>query len=205
MKLKTMPLGALGANSHILWNEQTNQAVVFDCGGEEHKIIEFLEQCELELKYIILTHGHSDHIMGVNALAKATGAKVIAHVEERDVLEDAAKNYSGMFGGDRLTVHADEYINGDEARSLIGYDFKFYHTPGHTRGGMCIEVEGQLFSGDTLFKGSIGRSDLYGGDMKVLMKSLQKLLKLSHRLNVHCGHGPSTTLRDEAKYNPFLQ
>ncbi len=205
MKLKTMSLGRLAANSHILWNEKTKQAVIFDCGGEANKVVSFLEAHNLTLQYIILTHGHSDHIMGVNDLKKATSAKVIAHSEERDMLLDPGLNYSMMFGGEPAIIKADDFIQGDETREIIGYQFIFHHTPGHSKGGMCIEVADHLFSGDTLFKGSIGRTDLYGGSMAVIRKSLSKLTQLSHRLNVHCGHGPSTTLREEVKYNPFLQ
>ncbi len=205
MKLKTMSLGRLAANSHILWNEKTKQAVIFDCGGEAEKVISFLEERNLTLEYIILTHGHSDHIMGVNDLKKATSATIIAHIDERDMLNDPGLNYSMMFGGEPTTIKADDFIKSDETREIIGYQFKFYHTPGHSKGGICIEVGEHLFTGDTLFKGSIGRTDLYGGSMAVIQKSLVKLTQLSHRLNVHCGHGPSTTLRDEVKYNPFLR
>ncbi len=205
MKIKTMPLGRLAANGHIVWNEKTKQAVIFDCGGDADKVTDFLEERGLTLEYIILTHGHSDHIMGVNALKAATSAKIIAHIEEREMLLDPGINYSIMLGGEAAVIKADEFIEGDETREIIGYQFKFYHTPGHSKGGMCIEVGDHLFSGDTLFKGSIGRTDLYGGSMAVIKKSLTKLTQLSHRLNVHCGHGPSTTLRDEVKYNPFLR
>ncbi len=200
-----MSLGRLAANSHIVWNEKTKQAVIFDCGGEADKVVSFLDERNLNLQYIILTHGHSDHIMGVNDLRKATSAKVIAHIAEREMLLDPGLNYSMMFGGEPATIKVDDFIKSDETREIIGYQFKFYHTPGHSKGGICIEVEDHLFTGDTLFKGSIGRTDLYGGSMAVIQKSLVKLKQLSHRLNVHCGHGPSTTLRDEIKYNPFLR
>ncbi len=205
MKLKTMPLGALAANSYLLWNEKTKQAVIIDCGGEADKVISFLKERDLTLSHIILTHGHSDHIMGVNDLAAATSARIIAHREETDMLSDAAKNYSTMFGGQATTVAPDVLIEGDQSLTLIDYQFDFYHTPGHSKGGMCIAVGDSLFTGDTLFKGSIGRTDLYGGSMAVLQKSLTKLMKLSHRLKVYCGHGLATTLRDEVKHNPFLQ
>ncbi len=205
MKLKTMPLGLLAANSYLLWNEKSKQAVIIDCGGEADKVVDFLTARGLSLQYIILTHGHSDHIMGVNDLKAATAATVIAHGAERDMLADPAKNYSAMFGGQPTTVEADCYIEADQTKMLIDYQFTFYHTPGHTRGGMCILVGDYLFTGDTLFRGSVGRTDLYGGNMAVLRKSLQKLTKLSHRLTVYSGHGLASTLRDEVRDNPFLQ
>ncbi len=205
MKLKTMPLGMLAANSYLLWHDKTKQALIIDCGGEADKVINFLQSHDLTLKYIILTHGHSDHIMGVNDLAAASGAKVIAHSEERDMLADPAKNYSTMFGGKPTTVKVDQYIEGDQTLNLIGEQFDFYHTPGHSRGSMCIVTGNWLFAGDTLFRGSVGRTDLYGGSMTVLRKSLEKLTKLSHRLTVYSGHGLASTLRDEVRDNPFLK
>ncbi len=200
-----MPLGRLGANTHILYTKDGGEAVVFDCGGDEDRLIEFLGAHDLALKAIILTHGHSDHICGVNGLKAATGAPIIAHEAEKDMLLNPDYNLSSGIGTMPTTIDVDTYVKDGDVMELICETFTFIHTPGHTFGGMCIMVGDELFTGDTLFKGSIGRTDLYGGNIQTMRKTLERIKTLPHRLRVHCGHGPSTRLRDEVNTNPYLR
>lgn len=205
MKIKTFNLGILQANAYLIWDSATKQAIIFDCGGEASKVFALLVEKKLTLKYIILTHGHADHIAGVPELKAQTGATVIAHQEALDLLADADKNMSNMIGGKPIVLKPDETVVANQQGTYAGFELYFYHTPGHTPGSICIQVGENLFTGDTLFKGSIGRTDLYGGSMQTLNKSLNQLKKLSHRLRVYPGHGELTTLRDEVAHNPFLR
>ncbi len=205
MKIAVMPLGRLGANTYILSNPQTKEAVIVDCGGGAEKLLSYLEEKELKLVAIILTHGHSDHIEGVPDLVEATGVPIIAHEAEKEMLANPEYNLSGAWGQKGTSLVADQWVKEGDVLDLIGEEMKIFHTPGHTRGGMCILVGDDLFVGDTIFAGSIGRTDLYGGDMKVMKKTLDRIKTWSKRYLVYPGHGPITDLRTELEFNPYLK
>ncbi len=204
MKIVATPLGRLGANTYILSNPKTKEAVVIDCGGDAHKLLNYFDEKGLKLVAIILTHGHSDHIEGVPELREATGATVIAHEAEVEMLANPSYNLSNNWGQEGTSLVADQLVKEGDVLELIGEKMEIFHTPGHTRGGMCILVGDDLFVGDTLFAGSIGRTDLYGGDMNTMRKTLAKIKTWPKRYKVYPGHGPVTTLRNEIEYNPYL-
>lgn len=156
---------------------------------------------------ILLTHGHFDHIWGANELRRLSGAPIYAYEEEKDVCEDASKNVSDQAGRPE-TVAADNYLKDGAQLDLAGMHFQLIATPGHTKGSCCyyMEKEKVLFAGDTLFEGSVGRTDFPTGSMGRLVHSIkERLLVLPEDTIVYPGHGDETTIADEKKYNPCCQ
>ena len=205
MKIEKILEPSFGENMYILVDEETKKCAVVDPGGAEDKILNYIKNNGLTLEYIILTHGHGDHIGAVKSIREKTGAKVVAHTDEKELLNDNRKNLSCMMphcGPQELD--ADIYVNDKEKLTLGNLKLSFIHTPGHTKGGMCIRVNDDMFTGDTLFAGSIGRTDFIGGSYKELEKSLKKLSKYENDVKIHPGHGPSSTLGIEKTSNPYM-
>ena len=195
MKLETMVLGPLATNCYIFWDEQTNEAAVIDPGASGQKIADFLAENGLTLRMILLTHAHYDHIGGLKALHELTGAPV--WVSTADSTDPA-----GMTHG-RL-IYTNTYDDGDEL-TLGSLKIRVIATPGHTPGGVCLLVGGCLFSGDTLFAGSCGRTDFQGGDSAAMLASLKRLAQLPGDLRVLPGHMEETTLEAEREWNPWMR
>ncbi|NYE58019.1 MBL fold metallo-hydrolase [Carboxydothermus ferrireducens] len=206
MQIKTLTVGVIAANCHIAWCEKTGEAVAIDPGGDGDKILRFIDQNGLKLKYIVLTHGHGDHIAAVDEVRNKTGAKVLIHPKDAPMLLDPSKNLSGFLGGAVKLAPADqEVVDGDEI-IFGGEKLKVLHTPGHTLGSICIYGCDVLFSGDTLFFGSVGRVDFPGGSWEKLLKSIrEKIFTLPEDTRVLPGHGPETTVGYEKEHNPFLK
>ncbi|GAV24318.1 MBL fold metallo-hydrolase [Carboxydothermus islandicus] len=206
MQIKTLTVGVIAANCHVVWCEKTGEAVAIDPGGDGDKILSFIEQNGLKLKYIILTHGHGDHIAAVDEVRNKTGAKVLIHPKDAPMLLDPNKNLSGFLGGAVKLAPADqEVVDGDEI-IFGGEKLKVLHTPGHTLGSICLHGGDILFSGDTLFFGSVGRVDFPGGSWEKLLKSIrEKIFTLPDDTQVLPGHGPETTVGYEKEHNPFLR
>lgn len=181
-----------------------NQAIIVDPGDDYEKIVELIENQKLELKYILLTHGHGDHIGAVNKLKEKYDLKVYAHKDEKNLLEDTSLNVSNMLGNP-VTVKADVLIDEESIIDFEGLDIRVIHTPGHTQGGVCYYFDNKLVSGDTLFKGSVGRSDLPTGNQDLLIKSInEKLMNLPDETQVLPGHGDITTIGYERENNPYI-
>ena len=193
-----------GENMYILIDEETKKCAVVDPGGASDKILNYIKRNSLELEYILLTHGHGDHIGAVNTIKSRTNAKVVAHNDEQELLNDNRKNLSYSMHCGPQELNADIYVHDKEKLELGNLKLSFIHTPGHTKGCMCIRVNDDMFTGDTLFAGSIGRTDLYGGDYKQIEKSLRKLAKYEDKVKIHPGHGPSSTLGIEKMSNPYM-
>ena len=193
-----------GENMYILIDEETKKCAVVDPGGASDKILNYIKRNSLELEYILLTHGHGDHIGAVNTIKSRTNAKVVAHNDEQELLNDNRKNLSYSMHCGPQELNADIYVHDKEKLELGNLKLSFIHTPGHTKGSMCIRVNDDMFTGDTLFAGSIGRTDLYGGDYKQIEKSLRKLAKYEDKVKIHPGHGPSSTLGIEKMSNPYM-
>ncbi|MGL5346110.1 MAG: MBL fold metallo-hydrolase [Peptostreptococcaceae bacterium] len=204
MKIEKLVEPNFGENVYILIDENTKKCAVVDPGGIETKILNYIKSNGLELEYILLTHGHGDHIGAVKNIKSKTNAKIVAHRDEKELLLDKKKNLSYMMHCGAQELDADIYVNDKEKLNLGDLKLTFIHTPGHTKGGMCIRVNDDMFTGDTLFAGSIGRTDLYGGDYKQLEKSLTKLSRYENNVKVHPGHGPSSTLGTEKSTNPYM-
>lgn len=205
MKIHSFTIGPLETNAYLVVDEGTRQALLIDPGLESEDMYNIIRAEGLELCAIVNTHGHFDHVCG-NAFFKAkTGAPVLIHGEDVAMMRQAAQQ-ALTFGfqvptpppPDRLLTEGDEVVVGEIRMQVL-------HTPGHTPGGICLYGEGFAFVGDTLFAGSIGRTDLVGGSMEVLLASIRnKLLSLSDETVAYPGHGPVTTIGEERVHNPFL-
>ncbi|MDR1884854.1 MAG: MBL fold metallo-hydrolase [Synergistaceae bacterium] len=206
MKIKRFPLGPLWTNCYVI-SSGDGDAVAVDPGGPVDEVREYLRKGGLRLRLVMLTHGHGDHIFGVGELRGDASDGVAIHTGDSDCLTSAYVNMSEDMGLPVSFAKADRLLNDGDVISYGGLNIRVIHTPGHTRGGCCFYVtEGGselLISGDTLFARSIGRSDLPGGDEGVLIESLRKLEGFNDSLAVYPGHGPSTTIGDERRLNPF--
>ncbi|MDI9493635.1 MAG: MBL fold metallo-hydrolase, partial [Bacillota bacterium] len=193
-------------NTYLVVDEETNKGFIVDPGGEDIDLLEFVKENNIEIEYIILTHGHGDHICGLESYQKAwPKASLIVHEEEHELLSDPRKNYSTMTCGRPLSFTADHYVQDGEILKAGGLEIKFVFTPGHTPGGMCVYVGDSLFSGDTLFARSIGRTDFPGSSFAALKKSIEeKLYTLPADTMVYPGHMEPTTIGIEKEQNPFV-
>ena len=207
MRITNLPSGALQANTYLVVDENTNEGFIVDPGGYNKVLTREVQENNIKIKYIILTHGHSDHICGVNEhKADFPDAKVVAYKDEEAMLEDPNLNQSIGFGMPYSTK-ADILVNDGDELKVGDATLKFIHTPGHTPGGMCIYVEAAkaLFSGDTLFCQSIGRTDFPGGSYREIMDSIRKkLFLLPDDTNVFPGHMGPTSICFEKENNPFV-
>lgn len=216
MEIKTLIVGPLDVGCYILSNEN-NEAIIIDPGGDVDKIAQFLKKNNLQPRYLINTHGHGDH-MGANKTLKEhfPEMKICIHKEDAEMLTNPFKNLSAL-GGFQSKEYllksppADITLNEGDRITLGTIVLEVLHTPGHTPGGICLlsRSEGNqpniLFSGDSLFQGSIGRTDFPGGNYNALVKSLkEKILILKENTLVLPGHGPTTTIGDEKRNNPYL-
>jgi glyoxylase-like metal-dependent hydrolase (beta-lactamase superfamily II) len=204
MILEKKIAGILGVNCYIIGDEVTRKGAVIDPGGSIEDILKSIRENELSIEYIILTHSHGDHIGAVPQLKHITKAKIIAHIDEKELLNDKDKNLTSNLGCGIVEIDADEYVKDGQNIKLGNLSLEIIHTPGHTPGGMCIKVDNVMFSGDTLFSGSIGRTDLFGGDYSDIQNSLNKLSKLDDEITVFPGHGPATRLGIEKVTNPYM-
>ena len=205
MYLKRLEVGVYGANCYILADKKTKEAAVIDPGGDARSIWEKVQEYNFILKYIILTHGHGDHIGGLKELKDLSNAPIYMHKEDLYLLEDKHKNHSAIMGGNVIEMSADAYVEDGEILDLGGLELNIIHTPGHTKGGICIYVNNIVFTGDTLFANSIGRTDLDGGDYNTIISSIKnKLMSLDEQTTVLPGHGPATKIAVEKTTNPYI-
>lgn len=205
MNVYTKPLGMVQANCCLIASERGHAAIV-DPGGDVAVVKSMLTEFQLVPKMVLLTHGHFDHIAGLWDLLDEWKIPVYLHPEDHEMLEDIQKALCGMVPlyfnyRPGLILHS---LKEGDCVALDELSIQVLHTPGHTKGSVCYLVEDTLFSGDTLFAGSVGRTDLPGGDIKTLSQSLQKLLALKTDYTIYSGHGPATTLQRERNSNPFL-
>lgn len=205
MEFKRLPLGIYQANCYILHDDKTKEAAVIDPGGDFPELKSYIESNGLSVKYIIVTHGHGDHIGALRELKDYSKAIICVHKEDHEMLGSKSKNYSEVVACTGVEMSADRLLEDGDVLELGETKLKIIHTPGHSRGGICVYCEGNLFSGDTLFAGSIGRTDLTGGSFDEIIASIKsKILILPENTAVYPGHGSSTTISIEKKMNPFL-
>ena len=200
MIIKSLPVGPLYTNCFIIGCEDTKEAAVVDPGGDSDKILMSLADDKLTLKYIINTHGHFDHVAGNKKLKETTGAKILIHEEDATLLTTPSMGLSA----DNLQA-ADEFMKDGDKITFGNITLEVLHTPGHTLGGVSLYTDGHVFVGDTLFAGSIGRTDFPGGNYDTLINSVKdRLFPLGDEVLVYSGHTAETTIGNEKKYNPFF-
>lgn len=207
MIVKNMILGELGTNCYIVYDEDTKDAAVIDPADRGDLIAAYIEENSLKLSAIYLTHGHFDHMSGADELRSLTGVKLYCPEGDLAVIEDPELNVSMLFTGRAVSCKADEPLTEGSVIKIGIHEGKVLFTPGHTPGGVCFyfEEDGILFSGDTVFEGSVGRTDLPGCSGSSLMKSIKtKILPLPDDVEIYPGHGGMTTIGDEKKYNPYF-
>lgn len=221
LKVNHYVVGMVKTNCYIAFNDETKECIIVDPGASPRQLAEKIRQDGLTPVAILLTHGHFDHVAAAESLGKEFDIKVYAHEAEAETLRDTKKNASWMLGASE-TYDADVFVKDSEILHLAGFEIKVLHTPGHTVGGCCyyIPEEAVLFSGDTLFAQSVGRTDLEGGSMSQLVRSIrEKIFVLTENMSgsdnlsdtdaftditVYPGHNEVTTIETERKYNPYL-
>ena len=202
-RLEVMPFAS---NCYIIGDESSKEGMIIDPGAEAERILSQIEDLGLEIKLIVLTHGHMDHVSAVKEIKDETSAEVAIHAEDAELLQ--ARNPLGMVM--RLSLQAppppDRLLQGGDSLDVGDLHFLVLHTPGHTRGGICLLGEGVVFTGDTLFNFGIGRTDTAGGSYDQIMNSIHtKLMVLPGNTVVYPGHGPQSTVATESEWNPFLR
>lgn len=206
MFLKKLEVGNLMSNCYVIACEETSEAAIIDPGAEPDTILAVLEENNLKARYIINTHGHVDHMGANEPLKKATNADILIHKEDASLFSNPQENLSMFVGGEVLLSPPERLLEEGDTIEVGTLTLKVIHTPGHTRGGISLHTDQVVFTGDTLFAGSIGRTDLPGGDYRQIISSIkEKLLPLGDDTRVYPGHGPVSTLAREKKTNPFLQ
>lgn len=207
MKVGKFVLGPVATNCYIGINEETKECFIVDPATCPPEFVSYIKNAGLTVKAVLLTHGHFDHIMGLDALLKEFSVPVYAHEAEREVLESEQLNSSASMLGQPYSFSGADYVTNRQELRIAGFEIRVVYTPGHTIGGCCyyIEKEKALFSGDTLFHGSVGRTDLPTGSMGQLVSSVRdRLFVLPDDTKVYPGHMEETTIGYEKKYNPFI-
>ncbi len=202
----TMEVGPLGTNCYVVVCNATQQAAVIDPGGSPQAILEQIEKRGWQVKAVINTHGHFDHVMGNQEIMTATGAPLYLHEDDVEILREAPRDMAqfmpphGDPGTPTVLLHEGDTIQ------VGNLSFQVIHTPGHTPGGICLLLDKDLICGDTLFAGSIGRTDLRGGNYPQIIQSIQeKIMPLPDDVVAYPGHGPATTIGRERQINPYVR
>jgi len=203
--IKELVVGPLMANCFICGCSKTKEAVVIDPGGDANTILLSLADSKLKAKYIINTHGHFDHVSANGKMKDATGADILIHPLDAPMLEKLSSNAAFFGVSVENSPPCDQTLEEGDTVSFGDITLKVIHTPGHTPGGISLYTNGVVFVGDTLFAGSIGRTDFPGGDFSTLISSIKtKLFKMEDDIRVFSGHGPETSIGTEKRHNPFV-
>lgn len=205
MIIHKLAVGPIMANCFIVGCEESREAAVIDPGAEVPRILEAVEKAQLSVKVIINTHGHFDHVGGNRALKAHTGAPLLIHPLDAPMLSRLAE-MAGAFGmRSENSPPPDRVVEDGDIIAVGRLTLEVIHTPGHTPGGISLAAPGRVFVGDTLFQGSIGRTDFPGGDFDALLQSIRtRLFPLGDEVTVYTGHGPETVLGQEKRFNPFV-
>jgi glyoxylase-like metal-dependent hydrolase (beta-lactamase superfamily II) len=201
-----MVIGEMMVNCYIVSQNNNEECIVIDPGEDGEQILRVLREKKLRPVYIINTHGHVDHIGANVFLAKETGSKILIHQNDANMLTDPTANLSTFFGTPVVSKQADYVLGDGEILEVNDLIFEVIHTPGHTKGGICLKINNYVFTGDTLFAGGIGRTDLPDGSQEVLIESINnRLMVLNDDTIIYPGHGESSTIGIERRSNPFLR
>lgn len=207
IKIEHRVIGAVATNVYLVINTETQEAFLVDPADRADYICRWAKEAGVSIKAVLLTHGHFDHILAVNDLKRELQVPVYAMAEEKVILSDPVLNISGRWTDSPVSVKCDVELKDEEELEVAGFRILSYLTPGHTKGGACyyLPEEGVLFSGDTLFCNSIGRTDFPTGSMGQLVRSVRRLVELlPEDTTVYPGHEANTTIGDEKRFNPYL-
>lgn len=208
MKIEKFVLGNVGTNCYIVFNEKLKECFIVDLATYSQEMIGHIKRSGCQVKGILLTHGHFDHIMGIEEFLDEISTTVYAHEGEDEFLKDPVLNFSAVMGNKKVQLNQVVFLKDHQNIQLAGLEIQVLHTPGHTPGGCCyyLPKEKVVFTGDTLFNSSIGRTDFPKGNLDLLLSSInEKLLTLPEETEVYPGHMESTTIGKEKKFNPYLQ
>jgi len=206
MIVKTLAVGPIMANCYILGCESSKEAAVIDPGDDADRILQALAESEFTVKLILNTHGHFDHVGANRRIKEVTGAPLMIHEYDAPMLESLSQSASAWGMRAENSPPPDQFLEDGDSLSFGELTLSVIHTPGHTRGGVSFHTNGAVFVGDTLFAGSIGRTDFPGGDFETLIASIQKkLFPLGDEVVVYTGHGPETSIGYEKRTNPFAR
>ncbi len=205
LTIKSFAVMPFDENCYVV-SDETNEGVVIDPGGMENIVLSYIRETKLTIKAVLNTHGHCDHIGANDAIRDATGAPLYIHKNDAPMLTDMKLNLSAFMGFRVLSRPAEHFLAEGDGIVFGQSELKVLHTPGHSTGGVCFVGDGVVFTGDTLFAGSIGRSDFPGGSETELIGNIKKkLLALKDDMKVYAGHGPSSEIGWERVRNPYLQ
>ena len=205
MIIKTFVEPPIDNNNYLIVDEKTKDAALIDCSSIDDRIDAEIEKQGANLKYILLTHGHFDHIAGIRPNRFRNNPQIVMHKADLDWLNNA-NQYLPMFGMPEITIpKVDIFVEDGDTIQLGSLEIKVLHTPGHTQGGVCYLVDGNLFSGDTIFREAVGRCDLEGGNFNQIVESIQdKIFTLPAKTVIYPGHGNITSVEWEKEHNRFL-
>lgn len=206
MIIERVPCGVYAANCYIVGDETTKEGIIVDPAGEKDKILNFIQKLGLNINYIVLTHGHGDHIGALKKLKEELDVPVYIHEEDERMIIDKDINLSSQMTMEEVELTPDKLLKDGDEINFGNITAHIIHTPGHTPGSIVIKINNKLITGDTLFKGSIGRTDLPGGSYDKILESIKnKLLNFDDETSVLPGHGPSSTIGIEKMSNPFIR
>ncbi len=204
MQVERLQVGSMEVNCYLVFGSESREAVIIDPGADADRILQVVEDKQLAVQSVINTHGHVDHIGANREVIEATGAELVIHKADAGFLTDPELNFSTHLGQEVTSPQADSLLEEGSVVGTTDFELKVIHTPGHTPGGICLQGEEVLFTGDTLFAMGIGRSDFPYASREELRNSLDKLMQLTGNLQVYPGHGPVSTLEKVKKKNMYL-
>lgn len=206
MKIKKFTLSDFQSNCYLVACEDTKEAIIVDPGEYKKEISDAINEENYILRNIIFTHGHGDHIAGAEKLKEEFGASIMAHECEVEMIKDPRMNMSSMMSCNDVSLDVDRQLKDGDTIDFANTKIEVIHTPGHSKGGICLKINEHLFTGDTLFPGSIGRTDFLGGDYDEIISSIKgRLMTMSGSTKVHPGHGNSSSIAKEKLMNPFVR
>jgi glyoxylase-like metal-dependent hydrolase (beta-lactamase superfamily II) len=205
MKIVKFTIGHFEVNNYLVYDEETKKAVLIDAGEDTIPILKKIEERQLELVYLINTHGHADHIAGNGNIVEKTGAKLLIHPDEKPFLQDPQLNLSAHLGFELRSPKPDKLVNEKDLIEVGDIKFEVKYTPGHSPGHITLIYQKHAFVGDVIFRGSIGRTDLPYASNQSLINSIQNIIySLPEETILYPGHGPNTTVGEEKNNNPFV-